>query len=273
MISKKQIIITNIGKKSILADVSVLEKSNDKSIVIFCHGYKGFKDWGAWNMVSEYFANEGISFLKFNFSHNGGTLKKPIDFPDLDAFGKNTYSQEMDDLNQVIDYVESNFPGQQIYLIGHSRGGGIATLKAGQDARINKLATWAAVSDFSSRFPNGEQLELWKTKRVMHVLNSRTKQSLPHYYSFYEDFKKNEGDLTISHWCKQIKVPHLILHGLLDEAVPVKEAKFLGKLNPNSKSVFLETNHTFNTKHPWVQKEMSIEMEKVCSETISFFRG
>ncbi len=272
MISQNQIVIKNIGKKSILADVSFLGNATNKPVVIFCHGYKGFKDWGAWNLVADYFAKEGFVFFKFNFSHNGGSIEIPIDFPDEDAFGKNTYSLELDDLNQVLNYVELNFAGSQIYVIGHSRGGGIATLVTGQDQRIAKLATWAAVSDFESRFPKGQELALWKKNGVRHVINGRTKQSLPHNYSFYEDFVKNKSRLTISKWCKEIKVPHLIVHGELDEAVPLSEAKELQKVNSGSKVFFLETNHTFNTKHPWNKQVLSNDLEIVCSETCLFFK-
>ena len=78
-------------------------------MVIFCHGYKGFKDWGAWNVVAGTFQKKGIHFCKFNFSLNGGTLDNPIDFPDLQSFAKNTYTQEVNDLDRVIDHMYSNY--------------------------------------------------------------------------------------------------------------------------------------------------------------------
>ena len=271
MIAKNQIVIENIGKKSILADVSFLGSCLDKPVVIFCHGYKGFKDWGAWNLVADYFANKGFIFVKFNFSHNGGTLEHPIDFPDEESFGKNTYSQELEDLGHVIDYCISSFSIKQVCLIGHSRGGGISVLKAGQDNRVSKLCTWAGVSDFKSRFPKGEKLEEWKSNGVMYVLNGRTKQNLPHYYSFYEDFNQNEDKLDILKWAAKIKIPHLIIHGEQDEAVPLNEAKLLYSKNDLSTLLIMETNHTFGTKHPWDSDGMSFELEKMCGETSRFF--
>lgn len=273
MITKENIVIENIGKKPILADVSFLDTSKNKPVVIFCHGYKGFKDWGAWNLVADYFANEGFVFFKFNFSHNGGTIENPIDFPDEDAFGRNTYSLEMDDLDRVISHLVDNFQTVPIYLIGHSRGGGIAILKTGQDSRIAKLVTWAAVSDFKSRFPLGEKLEKWKSDRVMYVLNGRTKQNLPHYFSFYEDFVQNEGQLDILKWCKKIDVPYLIIHGANDVAVSITEANNLHQVNPNSINYFLETNHTFQTKHPWNRNSLSKDLKIVSLQTARFFSG
>ena len=52
----------------------IFETNGSKApIVIFCHGYKGYKDWGAWTLFAKDFASQGIAFLKFNFSYNGGT--------------------------------------------------------------------------------------------------------------------------------------------------------------------------------------------------------
>ena len=41
-------------RKSLL-DLVIPENYNDE-IILFIHGYMGFKDWGCWNLVSEYFA-------------------------------------------------------------------------------------------------------------------------------------------------------------------------------------------------------------------------
>lgn len=273
MVTKEKIIIENIGKKPILADVSFSDNANLKPVVIFCHGYKGFKDWGAWNLVADYFAQEGFIFFKFNFSHNGGTIDDPIDFPDEDAFGRNNYSIELEDIDRVISFAQTRFPQSSIYLIGHSRGGGISALKTGQDSSIKKLTTWAAVSDFKSRFPKGEELDKWKTDGVRYVLNGRTKQNLPHYFSFYEDFIKNEDNLHISKWVAKIHVPYLVIHGIKDESVSMNEAIMLSTWNPNAKTYFLETNHTFGSKHPWDSDTLPEKLKKVCSETVNFFRG
>src|SRR5690554_1684487 len=108
-----------------------------ENIVIFIHGYKGYKDWGAWNLVQSYFVNNGIAFCKFNMSHNGGTVKEPIDFPDLEAFSLNRYTYELTDVYNVIDWLENkiDISNKRIHLIGHSRGGGISILTA-NDPRL-----------------------------------------------------------------------------------------------------------------------------------------
>ena len=90
----KNIIIPGKHNKPIITDVFYTENNTPKPVVIFCHGYKGFKDWGAWDLMAKAFAEAGFFFVKFNFSHNGGTAEQPIDFPDLEAFGNNNYTKE-----------------------------------------------------------------------------------------------------------------------------------------------------------------------------------
>ena len=38
-----------------------------------------------------------------------GTVQQPIDFPDLEAFGHNNYTKELDDLDQVLNWVELTY--------------------------------------------------------------------------------------------------------------------------------------------------------------------
>lgn len=107
-IIKNKIIKSIHHQKPILTDFFFKENNLKKPIVIFCHGYKGYKDWGAWNLAASTFAKNDMFFVKFNFSHNGGTLENPIDFPDLDAFGENNFTIELNDLEDVINYVLEN---------------------------------------------------------------------------------------------------------------------------------------------------------------------
>src|SRR5690554_4420115 len=240
MIIKKNLILKDANKKPILYDLYYKESKEPIPIVIFCHGYKGFKDWGAWHLVAEAFAEAGFCFLKFNFSHNGGTVEQPIDFPDLDAFAENNFSLELDDLDRLLNNLESgnenlNQQISTIALIGHSRGGGTVLIKAEEDSRIKKVVTWAGVCDFKARFQeNTSGFEQWKKSGVTYIENTRTKQQLPHNFQFYEDFKANELRFNISRAVKNINVPQLIIHGDEDPTVSAKEAMAIHSWNPKS---------------------------------------
>jgi pimeloyl-ACP methyl ester carboxylesterase len=275
----KNTIIQGKHSKPILVDVFYKVTNQPKKVVIFCHGYKGFKDWGAWNIMAETFANEGFFFVKFNFSHNGGNMDNPIDFPDLEAFGTNNYTKEMDDLETVIDWVSDNLEIKKeldldaISVIGHSRGGGIVLLKTNEDARIKKVITLAGVCDFEKRTATIGDLQQWKKDGVKYVLNGRTKQQMPHFYQFYEDFIKNKERFNIKKATENIEIPYLIIHGDADTSVLIEEAENLHKWNPKSEYQIIENaNHVFNTSHPWEEKKLSTELESTVKFCVDFLK-
>jgi len=278
--TRKNLVLYRENKKPIVWDAFYNETKKSKPLVVFCHGYKGFKDWGSWNLVAKTFKDENFFFAKFNFSHNGGTVKDPIDFPDLIAFSENNYTKELNDLDDFLNYLlseenifHSEINKNNITLIGHSRGGGITTIKASEDSRITTLITWASVCDFGSRTATTGNLEQWKKDGVKYVLNGRTKQQMPHNYQFYEDFKANETRLNIELATKNIKVPHLIIHGDSDTSISIDEAKTLRSWNTNSVLFSIEnTNHVFDSKHPWQENKLPEKLMLAVEKSIDFIK-
>ncbi|WP_294277370.1 alpha/beta fold hydrolase [uncultured Chryseobacterium sp.] len=274
IIKQQNIILNNPETRDFLADVLYPEFGNQLPLVIFVHGYKGYKDWGAWNLMAEKLAEAGFFFVKFNFSHNGTTVEDPNNFADLEAFGQNNYSKELSDLGVVIDYFASDprVDRHKIILIGHSRGGGISIIKTFEDERINGLITLASV-DTLERFPKNHQLESWKEKGVYHVLNGRTNQQMPHYYQFYEDFQQHYHRLDVERATEMAKAHFLIIHGTRDESVDVKNAEHLYLLHPNSELFLVENaGHTFGAKEPWESHELPEDLNTVTEKCIEFIR-
>ena len=276
MIVSKNNILPGEHGRPIVLDYGFKANGIKKPVVIFAHGFKGFKDWGHFNKVMEYFIENDFSFVKFNFSHNGGTASDPIDFPDLEAFGNNNYTKELSDLRKVIDWVESvdheEMDKSQIYLIGHSRGGGISILSAYEDQRIKRLITWAAVSDLINRYPE-EVLEQWKREGVLYVENARTKQQMPLYYQLVKDTLSNKERFNIERCTKQLQIPHLIIHGSADEVVGLKEAENIKKWNKLSKIIVLEgAGHSFGASHPYTDKCFPKDVSLVLRETLNFIK-
>ena len=246
-------------------------------VVLFCHGYKGFKDWGAWEQVARFFTGRGCIFVKFNFSHNGVTADHPTDFVDLEAFAQNNLSTELDDLGCMLTALESlTLDGfavskADLTVVGHSRGGAIATLRAVEDDRIQRLVTWASVSDYEDRFLLGNAMVKWKEDGVYYIKNGRTGQDMPHYYQYYEDFKANRDRLDIKQACLGITCPHLIVHGARDEAVHLTEAMRLHKWSRGSRlEIVADASHTFGAKHPWGLATLPEDLREVCQLTTNF---
>ncbi len=275
---KNELIIKGSKGKHISIDISYKEEIPKKPIILFCHGFKGFKNWGNFDLVAKEFSKHNFVFVKFNFSYNGTTSETPLDFKDLNAFGNNNFTIELDDLGLVIDYLEQNgekYNGntEEIYLIGHSRGGGIAILKSKEDKRVKKLATWASVKDAADFFVN-QDIAKWKEDGQIFTFNSRTQQKMPLYFQIYENYISNINRLDIPKAAATINIPWLIVHGTNDNSVPLYCAEQLHEWNMNSELFVLENaDHTFGGKHPWNDNILPADSKHIIEKTISFFNG
>lgn len=280
IIKRRNIEVPGKYGKPILTDLIFQNGDRPKPVVIFCHGYKGFKDWGAWEKMGDFFAENGFFFVKFNFSHNGITAKNPVEFLDIEAFGENNYIKELDDLQSLIDWLllpDFEFIRQldisNINLIGHSRGGGIAIIKASEEQRISRLVTLSSVSDYASRFPEEEELEKWEDRGVNYIVNSRTGQQLPHHFQFYRNFKENEDRLNISRATKNLPIPHLIVHGSKDTTVPISDSGNLFEWSPYPELLLVENaDHVYGISHPWDKAELPEELVYVLQKTLEFLQ-
>ncbi len=264
---KNEIYIGADGRES-LVDFEVPNNFNGK-IILFVHGFMGFKDWGCWSLVQDYFVKLGFGFCKFNLSHNGGTIEKPLDFPDAESFAKNTYIKELQDVHEVIKWISIKFSLPfELILMGHSRGGGIVALV--NHEKVYKKIFLAPVSSFESRFPTGKGLEDWKANGYRTIVNSRTRQELRQRIDIWEDYYRNIDILNIEIVCSLNDIPSLVLHGNQDEAVSIQEGRNLANwLNCN----FIEikgANHTFGASHPWNKNEIPKHLMEVCQSILSF---
>ncbi len=279
MFITKNTIIPGAAGKPLTLDIFYADEATAKPVVVFAHGFNGFKDWGNADMIAEQFAAAGCVFVKFNFSHNGTTPQHLQDFVDLEAFGNNNYTKQLYDINCVINWVcdaENNhnkaIDKNIIYLIGHSMGASIATLYAAKDVRIKKLITWAGISVCKTPWTNWttEQLQEWKTTGVAYYANGRTKQNMPLYYQLYKDYEENEAALHIETAIRSLAIPVLICHGSLDAAVPVEKAQDLHRWQPASVLFVTESDHVFGRKHPWPFATLPNAMKAVVGETLRF---
>jgi len=271
-INQSHIIIDGSGNRPILIDTTFNQNKVSEKIVVFSHGFKGFKDWGPFNKIATEFAKNDFTFIKFNFSHNGTTIEDPVNFVDLDAFGKNNFCKELDDLGFVLDWVEEKLRPKEISLFGHSRGGAISMLKTVEDKRINKVISWASPSDLTSRILK-EKIVLWKEKGVAYIYNGRTKQNMPIYYQFYENCITNRDRISIKKAVKSIQIPQLIIHGSDDETVRIEEAKNLNTWNSKSQLYILDgANHVLGGFHPYDLDSFPTHLKEAVDVTINFLK-
>tara|TARA_B110000438_G_scaffold240481_1_gene239166 strand:- start:347 stop:1195 length:849 start_codon:yes stop_codon:yes gene_type:complete len=280
MIKKlNNICISGSAGKPILIDVTYKSNTQPKQVVVFCHGFKGFKDWGPFNKIATHFAEKDIVFVKFNFSYNGTTADDPLNFEDLDAFGHNNFSKELDDLGLVIDYLTTSkefnkeFKSNEITLFGHSRGGAISLLKSAEDDRIANVVSWASPSNFIDRLPKEEKAAKWKQTNVAYIYNGRTKQNMPMYYQFYENCIANADRLNIEKAVSNLKVPHLHIHGDADPTVLIEEAHYMKNWNKNTiLHIIKDANHVFDGCHPFNSDVFPKDLQEAIDVTTKFLK-
>lgn len=247
-------------------------------IILFLHGFKGFKDWGAWPLLAKDLAQKGYAVIRMNFSHNGTTPDKPIDFVDLEAFGNNTFSKETQDVQDVLDWLfaekdlYSNLDLNQLNILAHSRGGAIAMITAVEDPRVKKIATLSGVGNLA-RYSDAE-LAYWKKEGVVYMMNGRTNQNMPLYYSLAEDYLENIGRFNLDEVILKIENPYLVIHAEEDETVSISEGEILAELGKNAKlEVIKGANHSFGGMHPYTDKSLPTDTQLAVDLVAEFFKN
>jgi dienelactone hydrolase len=255
--------------------------------IVFCHGFKGFKDWGPFPAWGRFLAEAGFASVLFNFSYNGVAAEAPTEFTELEKFEKNTFTRELDDLAAVIGAAASgHLPGPaldvaaesadesgRLGLMGHSRGGGTAILHAARSGRVRALVTWSAVSGFIERF-RPEQISDWKEHGYTEVVNSRTGQTMRLGRVLYDDAQAHRDQLDVVGAASQVDVPWLIVHAGDDESVPFSEAQALLEASPNADFEEADDGHTFGGAHPFEGNgidDVPPSLRRVWKRTRAFF--
>lgn len=247
-------------------------------VIIFAHGFKGFKDWGGFNYVSEAFVNKGYGVFKLNFSHNGTSTSDKNNFIDLESFSINTLNFEMEDIGAAENYIItilkmeiSKIDINQLSIIGHSKGGVSALLYcAHANTQIKKLVTWASPSNFF-RMWSAKFIKEWRTDGVQYILNARTKQRMPLSLSILEDYEKNLDRYDVTKALPKMSLPYLIVHGSNDESVLKENAIELHHFSKSSTLEIIEgANHTFGMTHPFEANKVSDYTKKLLAITLGF---
>ncbi|SDX10621.1 Dienelactone hydrolase family protein [Marininema mesophilum] len=259
----------------IRGDIRVQSTEGLHPILILCHGFKGFKDWGLFPYAAETLAKAGFAVISFNFSMNG-VGEDPSTFGELEKFAQNTFSHEQEDLAHVMKGIllgklpfSANMNTNQIGIIGHSRGGASSLLFALDEPRIQAVALWNSVAHPDFLSPAFKQ-ELREKGRA-YIPNARTKQQMPINATLLEDLDANPEHYDILTRLTQYDRPLLIIHGENDTSVPIDAAHHLNEASSHSTLHAIPgADHTFGAVHPF-QGE-TFYLREALESTIDFFR-
>ena len=268
--------LTNSRRGSFRVDVRRPVGRGPFPVVIVCHGFKGFKDFAFFPYTSRKLCERGFGVVTMNFSGNG-IGDDPVAFTELDAFAQNTFSQELDDLEAVLEGIAtgtllgtSGNP-QRLGIMGHSRGGCTAIIKASLDPRLKCLVTWAspaAVGSYAEAV-----LRQWKEQGRHNFPNMRTKQDMFVNYSLIEDIQANRDRYSLDLAVARLTIPYLVVHGVDDESVSVEAAHRLHGYAQTGRAelALIEGGtHTFGTKHPF--EGATPALEQAIERTATWFQ-
>ncbi len=195
------------GKLQAVIQKPDLKPGQQCPMVVFCHGFGGTKEGPLFELITDSLQKHGIASIRFDFNGHGESEGK---FEDM------TVPNEINDAKKVIEYVRDLRYVSKIALVGHSQGGVVASMTAGElgsDISAVVLMAPAAVlrddairgSTFGKQYnplDPPEYVELWGPQRLGRNY-IKTAFSLP----IYETAANYHG-------------PALIIHGNGDRIVP-----------------------------------------------------
>lgn len=275
MILKEKTILIN---GEIKADVYAPQTREKFPAVALMHGFKGFRRWGFFPFVSRRIAESGAISICFDFLGNGIADEEKALF-DVDVFAANSISQELEDAALALNSIENgeiddNFSekwNSEIYLLGHSLGGGIALLTAAERvSSVDKIALWAPVATFD-RY-SARQKQQWKRKGAMTFTNNSTGQILRMDAGYLDDFERAGERFNLLIAASNLDLPVLIIAGESDLSVKPKECERLYKNFKHKDAelfVIEKTGHTFGAVHPFEGE--SFALKTAIDKTINFF--
>jgi len=175
-----------------LAGVFHSPSEGASTCVITCHGLYSSKDSEKYIGIARRFCREGLAVLRFDFR---GCGESGGQFEDTSLTGR------MKDLEGALGFVREQ-GCESIGVMGSSLGGTVAVLTAARDRRVKALVTWATPCHVNELFREEGTKGLEKLRG---------------------DAEKHDVVKDV----KELHCPVLIVHGSLDEQVPLSHANVL----------------------------------------------
>lgn len=248
--------------------------------VFFCHGFKGYKDYGFIPVLGDRLARAGCVVHRFNFSHSG-MGERVETFERTDLFEQDTWNKQVEDLSAVLQAVRAgDLPGTPpdlpVVLLGHSRGGTTCLLAAGRLFRDGREPEPAGVCTMSAphvscSFGPGDRQVLLSEGRLR-TPSARTGQDLYVGASWLREQMEQPDEHDVITLCGYITCPVLVVHGTEDPTVPYDAADRLAGACPDGAAALIEgADHVYNTPNPAaVEEEQSRQFEALAERVVGF---
>ena len=220
------------GRLKAIIQKPELQPGEKCPMVVFCHGFSGRKEGPLFELVADTLQAHGIASIRFDFNGHGESEGEFVDM---------TVPNEIEDAKKIVEYVRYLSYVSDLAIVGHSQGGVVASMLAGQLSEelgkpafkaVALMAPAAVLRDDAIRgntmgkqydpFNPGEYVELWGGLKLG-ADYIRTAFSLP----IYETAAKYQGSA-------------LVIHGNADRVVPYTYGERFHEIWPNSELVIQE---------------------------------
>ena len=197
------------GRLAAIIQKPVLQQGEQCPMVVLCHGFGGRKEGPLFEVIADSLANHGIASIRFDFNGHG---ESEGDFQQM------TVPNEIEDARKVIEYVSDLRYVKSIAIAGHSQGGVVAAMTAGElgsedIAAVALLAPAAVLRDDAIR------------GTVMGIPQQGDPADPPEYIDLWgkklgRDYILTAQRLPIYRTAVCYHGPALIVHGTADRVVP-----------------------------------------------------
>ena len=253
-----------------------LPQTSQRGVLIICHGFKGYKDYGFLPYLARSAAQHGLIVHRFNFSHSGMTNKlDTFEHPEL--FEKDTWGKQIFDLQQVIQAARSGKlkgkgePGAMT-LFGHSRGGVTVLLTA---ARDQPDCVIGAATPHTGGNLDDNQKKLLLAAGFLPSPSARTGQNLRIGKECLMEMQGDPKAFDPLVAIKSLTCPVLLLHGDQDATVSIDSAAMLKRAAGDlcQLQIIADASHTFNAPNPMASDNIPVQTQQIVDHVCDFARG
>lgn len=220
--------------------------ANKYPVVMILHGFMANKSFPLFPKIADNLEKAGIASIRFDFNAHGQSEGKFVDM---------TVPNEIEDAKKVFNYLQKLPEVTSISVVGHSQGGLVAGLLAGElgKDKIESVCLLAPASFLQEAARKGNLFGI-----------SYDLEKLPDYITLYngnrlgKEYIETMRNLPIYEMTKEYTGPVYIINGRDDKLVPYKYAEEYDENYQNSKLEILDGfDHNFNPDMTYVANLVS----------------
>ncbi|GJH40017.1 alpha/beta hydrolase [Capnocytophaga sp. HP1101] len=238
------------GKLAATLQMPKIEKGKKVRMVIICHGFKADRERSLLRAIADELQQAGIASIRFDFNGCGESEGR---FEDM------TVLNEIEDAKKVIAYAQQLPWVSGISLVGHSQGGVVASMVAGELKKTIKslvlCAPAAVLRDDALR--GNTQGAIYDPHNIPEYVD------LIQGYRMGRDYVATAQTLPIYETARQYKGAALVIHGTYDVVVPYTYGERYHQGYKNSQLILLpKVDHGFRGAEATTAKEVTAFIKK-----------